>query len=150
MFPSTAVCLALLQGIAGQHTAVRQHETCDTVRSGPDPCLPHAKTNILSGKCGDSGSQNPDVNTSCYTCYTGETCSELIPDCDVIVECGWPLMFSEVCLSLSFFSDETQPNVGYGCNVARLENGMTMVQYLQCLSVLSIGCNYIVGCDASH
>eukprot|EP00041_Stephanoeca_diplocostata_P031003 m.952723 g.952723 ORF g.952723 m.952723 type:complete len:222 (+) comp23868_c2_seq34:150-815(+) len=88
--------LVMLQIMAVKHVVAYQYQPCNSVRAGPDPCLPHAKTDILSGKCGDAGSQNPDVNTSCYTCYTGDTCDDLIQDCDVIVECGWPLMFSEV------------------------------------------------------
>lgn len=73
---------------------------CTAARTGPDPCLPHGKTNILTGRCGDAGSQNPTgSNTTCYTCYLPDAsgkCTIPISDCQVVEECGWPIMMSEI------------------------------------------------------
>ena len=49
----------------------------------------------MTGKCGDAGSANP-TNTSCFTCFTGDMCTERIPDCLVVETCGWPLMMAEI------------------------------------------------------
>ena len=67
-------------------------ETCAAARHGPDACLPHSKFNVLSGRCDDSGSLNP-VNNTCFTCYTGPSCSELMSDCQVFSTISWPLFF---------------------------------------------------------
>ena len=94
-----AVVLLLASPRAGATaaSAVASSSACSAARAGPDPCLPHGKTNILTGKCGDAGSQNPTLpNTSCYTCYEGDTCQSVVPQCTVVEECGWPIMFSEI------------------------------------------------------
>jgi hypothetical protein len=61
----------------------------------------HCRTNILSpGTCGDAGSQNPTgPNATCYTCWKADgqgKCTVPIEGCQVVEECGWPLMMSEV------------------------------------------------------
>jgi len=61
----------------------------------------HCRMNILSpGTCGDAGSQNPTgPNATCYTCWKADgqgKCTVPIEGCQVVEECGWPLMMSEV------------------------------------------------------
>ena len=66
--------------------------TCAAARRWPDPCLPHSKFNVLSGGCDDSGSLNP-ANNTCFTCYTGPRCADLISGCQVFSTISWPLFF---------------------------------------------------------